>query len=199
MSPRRIAKALAIAGTVVLCAIVVVTVTVVRHRSQTQKLAAVAGLVPGALLHAHNFHWTQMKGDQSQWVLKARDASYSSDRTTLNLTDPYLSMTTRDGKSFSVSSQSAVLALQGNHVSTATLKGGVAIHYGEFVVTTEEATIAPDNDQLNAPGLVKIDGRGMSVSGVGLTGHPKAQFFELLKQVSTRIEPGQKVEKSKVS
>ena len=80
MSPRRIARLLALFGTIALMVIVVVTVMVVRKRSVQQKMQTVAAIVPGALLHAHNFNWTQMRGDRSQWVLKAKDASYSNDK-----------------------------------------------------------------------------------------------------------------------
>jgi hypothetical protein len=68
MSPKRIARILAWIGAVVLCAVMVVAVKVVRHRSAKQQLASNAAIVPDALLHAHNFHWTQMKGDENQWV-----------------------------------------------------------------------------------------------------------------------------------
>jgi hypothetical protein len=74
MSPKRIARILGWIGAVVLGAVLVVTVKVVRHRSAKQDLANSAATVPDALLHAHNFHWTQMKGDENQWVLKAKDA-----------------------------------------------------------------------------------------------------------------------------
>ena len=79
MSPKRIARALGAVGAVALCVIVVVTVRVVRHRSARQAFENAAGLMPNSLLHAHNFHWTQMKGSQNQWVLKAKDASYAAD------------------------------------------------------------------------------------------------------------------------
>ena len=78
MSPRRIARALAGFGIVALLILLGVTVWVVRHRQDAQALQRAAGLVPGSLLHAHNFHWTQMKAGQRQWVLTADDASYAT-------------------------------------------------------------------------------------------------------------------------
>jgi LPS export ABC transporter protein LptC len=149
-------------------------------------------MMPGALLHAHNFHWTQMKGDQNQWVLKARDASYAADKSSLILADAELSMTAKDGRNMALVAPRARLTLNGNHISGANLSGGLVVHYGEFTLTTEKATFSPDTDQLAAPGPVSILGPNMSVSGVGLTGHPKAEVFELLQQVSTRIVPRQK-------
>src|ERR1700740_3354733 len=109
MSPRRIARLLALFGMFALMVIVVVTVIVVRQRSALQKLQTVAAIVPGALLHAHNFNWTQMRGDQSQWVLKARDANYSNDKTSILLVRPQLSMTAPDGKHLSLSALRAEL------------------------------------------------------------------------------------------
>ena len=189
MSPRRIAKALAVFGTVALAAIVVVTVWVVRHRTAAQKLTSAAGLVPGALLHARNFHWTQMKGNQSQWVLTAKDATYSADKTGVILKNAELSMTTNDGKHLLMLAPIVNLKMDGNHVSRATLSGGLTVHYGDFVLTTDQAVFLPDTDQLDAPGLVKVEGQGLTVTGIGLTGHPKGEVFQLLKQVSTEIEP----------
>lgn len=180
-------------------AVVVVTVKVVRHRSAKQQLASNAATVPDALLHAHNFHWTQMKGDENQWVLKAKDASYAADKTSLVLSGADLSMIAKDGKSFELFAPTALLKLNGNHVNSANLSGGLVVHYGDFVLTTPEAKFSPDNDQLEAPGVVKIQGQGLTVTGVGLSGHPKAEIFELLQQVSTEIIPRHKGAASKLS
>lgn len=192
MSARRIARALAMLGTVALAAIVIVTVYIVRHRSLERNLETVAGVVPGALLHAHNFHWTQMKGGQSQWVLKARDATYSSDKTSLVLSDATVSMASKDGKTVGLFAPSAILKLAGNHVVSAHLSGGVTVNYAGFVLTTPDATFVPDSDHIQAPGPVKIEGDGLQVTGIGMTGHPKAETFQLLNQVSTRIVPKKK-------
>src|SRR5215469_12022575 len=140
MGPRRIARLLALFGTIALGVILVVTVVVVRQRSALQRLRTVAAVVPGALLHAHNFNWTQMRGDQSQWVLKANDASYSTDRTSIVLVQPELSMTMQDGKHVSLTSSRAVLTVNGNHISRAEMRGGLKVHYGDFVLRTESAT-----------------------------------------------------------
>jgi LPS export ABC transporter protein LptC len=188
MSPRRIARLLALCGTVALVVIFVVTVRVVRQRSAQQKLQTVAAIVPGALLHAHNFNWTQMRGDQSQWVLSASDASYSNDKTSILLVRPQLSMTVQDGKHMSLTAARAVLTIHGNHVSKAVMSGGLTVDYGDFVLMTDTATLLPDDDQVHAPGAVKISGSGLEVAGVGLSGHLKAQTFQLLKQVKTVID-----------
>lgn len=168
--------------------IVVVTVIVVRQRSAQQKLQKIAAIVPGALLHAHNFNWTQMRGDQSQWVLKASDASYSNDKTSILLVHPQLSMIAQDGKHLSLTASRAVLTVHGNHINRAEMSGGLTVNYGDFVLTTDRATFLPDSDQLHAPGTVKINGPGLDVAGVGLSGHPKAQTFQLLKEVKTVID-----------
>lgn len=199
MSPKRIARALGVVGAVALCVIVIVTVRVVRHRSVRQALENAAGLAPDSLLHAHNFHWTQMKGGQNQWVLKAKDASYAADKTSLVLIGAELSMTATDGKRLELVAPQARLRLSGNHISSADLGGGLIVHYGDFVLSTEKATFAPDNDQLEAPGAVRIEGEGLTVTGVGLSGHPKAEVFQLLNQVSTEITPRHKGASSNLS
>jgi LPS export ABC transporter protein LptC len=199
MSPKRIARILAWIGAVVLAMVLIVTVKVVRHRSAKQDLANSAATVPDALLHAHNFHWTQMKGDENQWVLKAKDATYAADKTSLVLSGADLSMIAKDGKSFELFAPAALLKLNGNHVSSAALSGGLIVHYGDFVLTTSEARFSPDDDRLEASGLVKIQGQGLTVTGIGLSGHPKAELFELLQQVSTEIVPRHKGATSKLS
>jgi LPS export ABC transporter protein LptC len=186
MSPRRIARLLTFFGTVALMVIFVVTVIVVHRRSALQKLQTVAAVVPGALLHARNFNWTQMRGDKSQWVLKASDARYSNDKTIL-LTQPRLSMIAQDGKHVLLTASRAVLTVDGNHIDRAEMSGGLTVDYGEFVLMTDKATFLPDDDQLHAPGPVKINGPGLEVAGVGLNGHPKEQTFQLLNEVKTVI------------
>jgi LPS export ABC transporter protein LptC len=199
MSPRRIARVLASVGAVALVAIVVVTVWVVRHRKDVKVLTNAAGLLPGALLHARNFHWTQMKGDQSQWILQAKDASYAADKTSMVLKGADLSMISKDGKKVELVAPLATLQMEGNHIGRGDLSGGLTVHYGDFVLTTDQAIFAPDDDELQAPGAVRIEGQGLTVTGVGLRGHPKEEEFQLLNEVSTRIMPKAQHANPKVS
>src|SRR5271155_509000 len=170
MSPRRIARILAVVGTVALAGIIIVTVWVVRHRKDVTTLTNAAGLVPGALMHTRNFHWTQMKGDQRQWIPKAKDASYAADKTSMVLKGAELTMIDKDGKRVDLIAPEATLQMQGNHVGRADLSGGIVVHYGDYMLTTERAIFAPDDDDLQAPGAVSIEGQGLTVTGIGLRG-----------------------------
>jgi LPS export ABC transporter protein LptC len=199
MSPRRIAKALALFGSVALGAILIVAIWVVKHHKSEQKLASANGLLPSALLHSRNFHWTQMKGAESQWVLSAKDANYANDKTSVTLKDATVSMTTKDGLQVKLTAPTAVLTMDGNHVKRAQLGGGIVAIYGTYTVTTDQADFTPDEDRLHAPGLVKIVGQGLTVTGIGLNGHPKTETFELLDEVSTQIVPKSKSSNAKVS
>ena len=189
LSPKRIAKALAAFGAIALIALVGVTVYVVRGRDAASTLKTAAGLIPGSFLHVHNFHWTQMKGGAQQWVLTARDANYSNDKTSVMLNEPVVTMTSSDGKPVTMRAPKAELKMDGNHIQRAHMSGGTEIHYGDFVMTTDEATFEPDADQFDAPGPVTIEGDGIKVTGIGMTGHTKTRQFELLKQVETEIAP----------
>jgi LPS export ABC transporter protein LptC len=189
LSPRRIAKFLAGFGTIALVGLLVATIWIVRHRSAEQVLQTAAGLVPGTLLRAHNFHWTQMKAGERQWVLTAGEADYSADKTTLKLTDAVVTMVSSDGKPVVVNSPHADLTLNGNHVTRAYLTGGTVIHFGDYVLSTDTATFMPDDDKVDAPGVVTIVGDGLKVTGVGLSGHPKTRVFQLRTQVETIVTP----------
>jgi LPS export ABC transporter protein LptC len=199
MSPKRIARALAAIGAVALCVIAIVTVRVVRGRSVRQAFENAAGLTPDSLLHAHNFHWTQMKGSQNQWVLKAKDASYASDKTTIVLSGVDLSMIVPDGKRLELIASRARLKLNGNHINTANLADGIIVHYGDYVISTQQAVFTPDTDLLVAPGAVKIEGNGLTITGVGLNGHPKEEIFQVLDQVITQVSPRHQGASSKLS
>ena len=192
MSPRRIAKALAGFGAVALIVLLVATIWIVRHRSAAQVVQTAAGLVPGTLLRAHNFHWTQMKAGERQWVLTAGEADYSADKTTLKLTDAVVTMVSSDGKPVVVNSPHADLTMNGNHVTKAYLTGGTVIHFGDYVLSTDSATFMPDDDKVEAPGLVTVIGDGLKVTGVGLSGHPKTRVFDLHTQVETVVMPKNK-------
>ncbi len=199
MSPKRIAKVLAGFGAVALAVLLVVTIYVVRHRNDVQSLQKVASVLPNSLLHARNFHWTQMKAGQMQWVLTASDASYSVDRTAITLKDANLAMVSQDGKPVNVTAPRAILFLKGNHPSRADLSGGTRIRYGDFVLSTDSMTFQPDADKVEADGLVTVEGQGVKVTGVGLTGSPKNRVFELHQQVSTEIQPRNQSAKPKKS
>jgi LPS export ABC transporter protein LptC len=199
LSPRRIAKFLAGFGALALVVLLVATIWIVRHRSATQVLQTAAGLVPGTLLRAHNFHWTQMKAGERQWVLTAGEADYSADKTMLKLTDAVVTMVSSDGKPVVVNSPHADLTMNGNHVTKAYLTGGTVIHFGDYVLSTDSATFMPDDDKVEAPGLVTVIGDGLKVTGVGLSGHPKTRVFDLHTQVQTEVMPKKDSEKPKQS
>lgn len=189
VSPKKIAKALAAFGAIALLALVGVTVYIVHNRGGVPLITKVAGMMPGSLYHVHNFHWTQMKGSEQQWILTARDANYAGDKTSIILDDPLVKLVSKDGKPVTVEAPKAVLLLDGNKVRRATLSGGTRIHYGDFVMTTDEASFEPDADQVDAPGFVTIEGEGIKVTGTGMTGHTKTRQFELQKEVTTDIAP----------
>jgi len=199
LSPRQIAKALGGFGAVALIILLVATVWVVRHRSAVQVSETAAGLVPGTLLRAHNFHWTQMKAGERQWVLTAGEADYSVGKTTLKLTAAVVTMVSSDGKPVVINAPHADLTLNGNHVTRAYLTGGTVIHFGNYVLSTDSATFMPDDDKVEAPGLVTVVGEGLKVTGVGLSGHPKTRVFQLLTQVETVVTPKKDSEKPKQS
>jgi len=199
LSPKQIAKALAGFGAAALIILLIATVWIVRHRSAAQVLETAAGLVPGTLLRAHNFHWTQMKAGERQWVLTAAEADYTADKTTLKLTDAVVTMVSSDGKPVVVNAPHADLTLNGNHVTRAYLTGGTVIHFGDYVLSTDSATFMPDDDKVEAPGLVTVVGDGLKVTGVGLIGHPKTRVFQLSTQVETVVTPKKDSEKSKQS
>jgi len=189
MSPKRVAKAMGLFGAAALAVVLAVAIYVVRHRAPATTMQQMADLVPSALLHAHNLKWTQMSGAQSQWHLSAREASYSHDKTSLVLTDAELSMVSKDGKNVEVSAPRAEISVTGNHINQAHLSGGLRINYGDFELKTAEATFSPDKDVVNAPGQVEVQGQGMTVTGVGLTGHPNERNFTLLSQTNTVVIP----------
>src|SRR5258708_12116012 len=179
MSPRRIAKALATFGAIALIVLLVVTVWVVRHRSATQILQTVAGVVPGTLLHAHNFHWTQMKPGERQWVLTAGEASYAADKASLKLTNAEVTMTSSDGKPVVVNAPMAVLALNGNHVVRAYLSGGTVIHFCDYILSTDSAAFIPEADPVEAWGPAPVVAKGRNLPANVLTAHPPPPSFHL--------------------
>lgn len=187
MSPRRVAKAMAILGAAALTLVLVVAIYVVRHRAPATTLQEMANVMPDALLHAHNLKWTQMIGGQSQWHLSAKDASYSHDKKSLVLTDAQLSMVSKDGKNVEIVAPRAEISVTGNHINQAYLSGGLRIDYGDFVLRTDAATFSPDSDAVTAPGKVEVQGQGLKVTGVGLSGHPNERSFTLLNRTDTLV------------
>jgi len=98
-------------------------------------------------------------------------------------------MISKDGKNVHVVAPLAEISVIGIHINRAHLSGGLKINYGDFVLTTPEATFAPDKDMLNAPGPVQVQGQGLIVTGVGLTGHPNERSFTLISQTNTVVVP----------
>jgi LPS export ABC transporter protein LptC len=190
MSFRRLAKLLAWIGSSVLLAVLIVTIWVVRHRTAAQLIKQAATVVPGSMLSARNFHWTQMRGERKDWEVKAAGASFSDDRRMLKLQGADLSMVTEDGKQVSLRAPSVNLTMKGNnHVQQADLSGGLLVHYGDVTLIADRAVFTPDSDELTVPGAVTIESNGLKVTGVGLTAHPHAQLFDLHQQVRSEVTP----------
>jgi LPS export ABC transporter protein LptC len=189
MSPRRVAKALAGLGAAALAVIIIAAVWIVNHRGSQRAMREALGVLPGTLLHAHNFHWTQMKGDDKQWELRAREASYANDRLSLKLVDAELSMKLDDGKDVQVRAPRAELKLAGNHVSRAELSGGLKLRYGDTVMDAADLVYLPDQDEMHSDSAVHIEGAGFKVDGVGLKARPRARLFSLQSQVISRFTP----------
>jgi len=191
MSPRRIAKALAGIGIAVLIVIVVAAVVIIKGRERERKLLAnTVSVEPGSLLHARNFHWTQMKGDKQQWQLTASEANYGEDRSSITLKDSKLMMVLDDGKPLSAQAHRVYLKVTGDHVNRAEFSGGLVLHYGDVKITTQSGTFLPDSDSLEAQGPVEITGDGFRIAGVDLEAKPRARTFTLKHQVVTDLTAG---------
>lgn len=176
------------ASLIAVLVIVVAAVWVVHSRDREQRLLARSvKLVPGSLLHAHNFHWTQMKGDKRQWQLRAREADYGADRKSARLKDATLTMTLPDGKRLMARADRVLLKLSGSHVTQANFSGSLALDYDGMKLMTTSAVFVPDKDELDAPGRVHIIGQDFQISGVGLVAHPRAQTMTLKAQVDTEL------------
>lgn len=189
MSPRRIAKTLAAIGVAALTIIVVSAGWIIKSRERERaRLSHSISVDPGSLLHARNFHWTQMKGDKEQWQLVASEANYAENRTSLTLKDTKLTMVMDDGKPLAVRADRVDLSLSGNnHVKRAEFSGGLVLDYGDVRLKTARGTFLPDSDLLEAPGPVEISGDGFKISGVGLEAKPRARTFQLKHQVVTDL------------
>lgn len=182
------AAALAAVGAATLLAIAFFSVRAVIHRDRSRTLERALNLVPGALLHARNFHWTQMKGDHKLWELNAGEASYSDDKTSLVLRKPVLRMVAEDGKILLLHAARADLKLNGDHINQAYLSGGLDLTYGDVELITTEATFWPDRDIIQGSGPVQVRMPGFNVTGVGLEAHPRARLFALQHEVRTEIK-----------
>jgi len=188
MSPRRVAAGLAVIGAATLLVIALFSVRAVIHRDRNKALRKALDLVPGALLHARDFHWTQMKGGHKLWELNAGEAAYSNDKTMLTLKQPQLTMIMDDGKSLQLHAAKAALQLNGNHITKAHLIGGLDLIYGEVELKTDEATFWPDQDMIRGSGPVQVRMPGFDITGVGLEAHPRARMFALQHDVRTEIK-----------
>ncbi len=191
MSPRRIAKALGGIGIAALAVIIVAAIWIIRSREREREILAHSiSVVPGSLLHARNFHWTQMKGDKQQWQLVASEASYGENRSSLTLKDSKLTMVLEDGKPLSAQAHRVDLSLTGNHVNRAEFSGGLVLEYGDVRLKTAGGIFLPDRDTLEAKGPVEIAGEGFKISGVDLEARPRARTFTLKHQVVTELTAG---------
>ncbi len=199
ISPRRVATWLGGAGALALAAIAAAALVATGHHARDLKLKRGLDLVPGVLLHARNFHWTQMKANRKQWELWAREASYSDDKTSLRLSAPELSMVLDDGKTLLLRAGRAKLKLNGNEVRVAELNGGVELDYGDIRLSTDQATFVPSRDDLEASGEVQVRGADFKLNGLGLTAHPQARLFALQHRVRTEFRAGRRSARPKKS
>jgi len=69
-------------------------------------------------------------------------ADYSADKTMLKLTDAVVTMVSSGRQSrWSSTRRMRILRMNGNHVDEAYLTGGTVIHFGDYVLSTDSATL----------------------------------------------------------
>jgi LPS export ABC transporter protein LptC len=137
----------------------------------------------------NDFRRTETKNGRIIWKVNAHIGEYLKGQDSAKLTKAFLVLYQENGDIVEVTSDSALLSLKGNELTTAEMSGNVIMNINkERYVHTEKATYEKVKDLIIAPGYAKIEDSNMVLEGESLTVKIEEQALSFDKNVKTTVK-----------
>lgn len=137
----------------------------------------------------NDFQRTETKNGKTIWKVNAEIGEYLKGQDTAKLTKAFLVLFQDNGDVLEVTSESALLSLQGNELKTAEMTGNVIMNINkEKYVHTEKAIYEKVKDLITAPGYAKIEDSNMILEGESLIVKVEGQELSFDRNVKTTVK-----------
>ncbi len=146
-------------------------------------------VLPGVAQRIQNFHRVKIEDGRKVWEVSAREARYREGDGTVMVQDPSVQLFFADGRELSLRGNSGVVFLDGRELRRIEVEGGIAIAFGDYVLSTERATYEVERDVVVAPGAVHIQGGGLDLRGEQMEVEVATQRLHMAARVQMTLWP----------
>jgi LPS export ABC transporter protein LptC len=137
----------------------------------------------------YDFRRTESKNGKTIWKVNAQIGEYLKGQDSAKLTKAFLVLYQENGDIVEVTSDSALLSLEGNELKSAEMSGNVVMNVNkERHVHTEKAIYEKVKDLITAPGYAKIEDSNMVLEGESLVVKVEEQFLSFDRNVKTTVK-----------
>lgn len=142
-------------------------------------------------LRLQEFHRVAIKGGQTIWEVRAKDAQYYSGEGITHLDSAALTLYQKDNSKISLAAESAKLHMSEGGLSRAELLGGVVVSWDSGMkAETEAALYELEKSEISAPDTVRISGDGYDIRGKGFRALVNEQQVTLARDVESVFTAG---------
>lgn len=138
-----------------------------------------------------NFKRVKIRPDgKKAWEIVARKARYSPEDHLVIVESPQFSFYTKEGEPFSLRSREARVLLtsdKNEEVTRVELSGDLEMQVNDFLIKTQEAIFEAEQNRISSPGVVQIDGPGVTVVGQGYSVDVTNKLLTLEAEVQTTL------------
>jgi len=146
-------------------------------------------VLPGVSQHIQDFYRVKEQGGRKVWEVRAADAQYREEDSTVVVRDAAMHLYLKDGRILGLKGDEGALHLSGREVRTVDLQGGIEVTFADYVLRTDQASYDDATDKISTRGPVEVKSPSFQVRGDRMEFDVQEQRIRLTKNVSTRIEP----------
>ena len=145
--------------------------------------------LPGVSQHIQDFYRVKEQGGRKVWEVRAADAQYREEDSTVVVRDAAMHLYLKDGRVLGLKGDEGALHLSGREVRTVDLRGAIEVTFADYVLRTDQASYDDATDKISTLGPVEVRSKSLQVRGDRMEFDVQHQRVRLISNVSTRIEP----------
>jgi LPS export ABC transporter protein LptC len=141
----------------------------------------------------NDFHRSSIKDGKVEWEIFGKRGRYDALHNTADVEEPRLNLTRTDGETVTLRAGRALLNMTATDLNKAELFDNVVVvHKGETTLTADYAIYRKDQDTVEIPDKVTIDGPIFSITGKRMIAKIEPQDFVITNGVKSTFKPRKK-------
>jgi LPS export ABC transporter protein LptC len=142
--------------------------------------------LPAVAQRIQNFRRVKMEGGRKAWEVAAREAQYTEEDSQVAIEAPEVSFYLKgDQGVVSIRGDQGKILLDGREMDRVELSGAIEIRFNDYLIRTDRAVYERASDTVVSPDAVTISGRGLLLTGRGMTVEMEEQRLRLEGKVET--------------